>query len=125
MSFQIATLREPTAPDEVRVQLQGAFDAASAASSRAMFERLANAPVRRVVLDLSGLGTIDGCGIGAIAFLFKRLMARGMTLVASGASGQPLAMLRELGLASVLGLTPPARSASRGWFGGKLALAGR
>jgi hypothetical protein len=42
--------------------------------------------------------------VGAISFLFKRLAARGRRLTLAGVGGQPLAMLRHLGLARALGL---------------------
>jgi anti-anti-sigma factor len=115
-----------TTPDDVRLELFGAFDAESVAVRRASFEALAATSARRVVLDLSGVSSLDGSGIGAISFLFKRLVARGRKLVVTGVAGQPLTLLTELGLLRALGLTDtPVRAPARrrGWLGG-LAVAG-
>ncbi len=111
-----------TTPDEARLRLPGTLNADAAASLRAAFEGLAAAPVKRVVLDLSGVMSMDGSGVGAIAFLFKRLTARGVKLALNGVGGQPLAMLQDLGLTRVLGLAESQRR-SRRWFGG-MAVAG-
>jgi anti-anti-sigma factor len=113
-------------PDDVRFELSGAFDAACVAVQRLAIEALAATTARRVVLDLSGVSSLDGSGVGAISFLFKRLVARGRKLVVTGVAGQPLTMLTELGLLRALGLNAtPVRSSPRrqGWFGG-LAVAG-
>ena len=64
---------------------------------------------RRVVLDLSKVEQMDGSGIGAIAYLRKRLMAAGRSLDVAGVHGQPLALLRQLGLARSFGLTEERR----------------
>ena len=109
-------------PDEIRLELPRTLDADTAESLRPSFEALARGPVNRVVLDLSGVTEMDGSGIGAIAFLFKRLTARGGKLALNGAGGQPLAMMQDLGLTGVLGLAAkPSRT--RRWFG-DLAVAG-
>ena len=103
--------------DEIVLQLYGRLEADAAAALRNSFEQLIASPVRRVVLDLSSVVTMDGSGLGAIAFLFKRLTARGGTVSVAGATGQPLAMLDDLGLRRVLGL-PRRKAPSRRWFGG-------
>lgn len=105
---------------DIRLQLSGALDANGVNVWRSAFERLAGTSARRVVLDLSDVATIDGSGVGAISFLFKRLIASGRKLVVTGASGQPLATLTELGLCRILGLdAAPSRSVSprHRWFG--------
>ncbi|MCW3475405.1 STAS domain-containing protein [Limobrevibacterium gyesilva] len=89
----------------VRLQLKGALDAESWLALRDGFAALAAAPEGEVVLDLTNVSFIDGPAIGAIAFLFKRLRAKGRRLVVTGVSGQPLALLREHGLDEVLGLS--------------------
>ena len=82
----------------------GAFDAAGVAALRLSIESLAATSARRVVLDLSDVASMDGSGLGAITYMFKRLVARGRQLVVTGASGQPLEMLTELGLTRIIGL---------------------
>lgn len=93
----------------VRLHLRGGLDGSA---SRAMHEglcALAAVEAREVVIDLSNVTHLDGSGVGAISFLFKRLGARGRRLTVSGVAGQPLAMLRHLGLAGPLGLEQPRR----------------
>ncbi len=107
--------------NEVRLQVTGAMNAASIEDWRAAFETAAASNARRVVLDLAGVQAIDGSGIGAISYLFKRLMSRGRKLVVSSVAGQPLKLLTELGLDSILGVeTVPAMGmpGRRSWFGG-------
>lgn len=109
---------EPSArtPDPA-LRPSGAFDAKNVAALRASIESLAATSAPRVVLDLSGVASMDGSGLGAITYMFKRLVARGRQLVVTGVSGQPLDMLTELGLTRILGLETP-RPAPRGaWFG--------
>ena len=112
--------------DEVRLHVRGELNAGSVASWRAAFETVAQSTARRVVLDLAGLSAIDGSGLGAIAYLFKRLLARGRTLVVTSVAGQPLALLREMGLADLFGLDqPPVRGGVwQRWFGGMAAAGG-
>ncbi|MDR3417516.1 MAG: STAS domain-containing protein [Nevskia sp.] len=96
------------------VQVSGVLDGAAALSLQVRFEALA-AATGDVVVDLKDVSCIDGSGIAAIAFLFKRLVLRGRRLTVA-ATGQPLAMLRDLGIASQLGLsTRPARRRSLFW----------
>ena len=111
--------------DEVRLQLSGAFDADGVTAQRSTLEALADSPARRVVLDLSDVLSMDGSGIGALSFLFKRLTARRRKLVLNGVAGQPLAMIGELGLLRTLGIADSAIRVTtrRRWFGG-LAVAG-
>ncbi len=106
---------------EIRLQLTGAFNADNVAAWRTAFETVAASNAKRVVLDMSAVSAMDGSGLGAISFLFKRLMSRGRKLVVSSVAGQPLKMLTELGLASLLSIeTAAARpAAGRGWFAGR------
>ncbi len=88
----------------VRMHLRGGLDGEA---SRTMWEgmaALAQVEAADVVIDLSAVSFVDGSGLGAISYLFKRLASRGRRLRVEGASGQPLAMLRHLGLAHLLGI---------------------
>jgi anti-anti-sigma factor len=71
----------------------------------ALRPRLANA-IRPdggdVVADLTDVTFIDGAGIGALAFLYRRLAAGGRRLGVAGATGQPRDCLSDLGLARLL-----------------------
>ena len=86
----------------VRLRLKGVLDGAIWEGLREGLERIAAAPSGDVVLDLTNVSFIDGPAIGAIAFLVKRLTSKGRKLTLDGVSGQPLAMLRDLGLSRVL-----------------------
>lgn len=74
-------------PGRVRLHLRGGFDGDA---SRAMWDGLcavAAMEAGEVVIDLSNVTFLDGSGVGAIAFLFKRLAARGRRLTVAGVAG--------------------------------------
>jgi anti-sigma B factor antagonist len=96
----------------VRLHLRGGLDGDASRAMRDGLAALAAVEAREVVIDFSNVTFIDGSGLGAISFLFKRLTARGRRLTVSGVSGQPLAMLRHLGLAGLLGLDGEGRRSS-------------
>lgn len=86
------------------LHLGGSLDGDSAVSMREGLSALAAAEPDEVVIDLSHVTFIDGSGLGALSFLFKRLTAQGGRISMVGAAGQPLAMIRQLGLTKLLGL---------------------
>lgn len=91
-------------PGTLCLRLAGALDAEGATALRPGFETLGQDATQDVVLDLSDVSYLDGAGVGAVAYLFKRLAARGRRLKVQGAAGQPLSTLRALGLHRVFGL---------------------
>jgi anti-anti-sigma factor len=91
------------------LQVSGALDGEGALALRPVLEHVVLGTTGDVVLDIAGVGFMDGCGVGAVAFLFKRLAAQGRGMRVAGASAQPLAMFRKLGLGQVLGLPPAGR----------------
>lgn len=93
--------RTTTATNAMRVS--GVLDGDAALRLRPRLEALA-ATDGDVAMDLRDVSFIDGSGVAAIAFLYKRMTHRGRRLRVA-ASGQPLAMLRELGVAPQLGLS--------------------
>jgi anti-anti-sigma factor len=110
------------APGILCLHLAGALDAEGANALRSGFEALGAEARQDVVLDLSRVSYLDGAGIGAVAYLFKRLAAKGRNLRLQGVIGQPLAALRQFGLAQVFGLDA-RRSRSIFGFGKGLAWA--
>ncbi len=77
------------------------FDATEVAYLRSEIERLAAAS-DHVVIDLARTEELDGSGVGAMVFAFKRLRARGLRLSIRNASGQPLNLLHGSGLLRTL-----------------------
>jgi anti-anti-sigma factor len=88
----------------VHLRFGGSIEAEHAVALRTVMEDAINLP-GPVVLDFTSVTLIDGSGIGAIAFLFKRLRGQGRALSIIGASGQPLALLDQLGIAGLLGVS--------------------
>lgn len=93
-----------TESGRVLLHLRGALDAAGSNELRESLAGLAVIDAREVVIDFSAVAFMDGSGVGAISYLFKRLNARGRRLTLCGVSGQPLAVFRSLGLARPLGI---------------------
>jgi anti-sigma B factor antagonist len=91
------------------LKLTSNLDASAVAALKPTLELLATGE-SNVCLDLSGVNHIDPSGVGALAFLYKRLRTRNRVLSVVSAHGQPLTLLRQLGLAAVL--TPPLRRAA-------------
>ena len=92
----------------VRLVLRGCVDGRSAPDMLDGMEAVILLNTCDVVLDITGVTHLDGSAIGAFSFLFRRLAAEGRKLRVEGASGQPLRLLRDLGIAPVLGIAPPA-----------------
>jgi anti-sigma B factor antagonist len=59
-----------------------------------------------VVFDLARTEEIDGSGVGALVFTFKRLAANGSRLTIRNISGQPLELLNATDLLRTLGREP-------------------
>jgi anti-anti-sigma factor len=91
------------------LRVSGPLDAEGALALRPSLENLVSGATGDVVLDMAGVSYMDGSGVGAVAFLFKRLAAQGRRVTVAGAGAQPLALLRKLGLDGVLGLPIAAR----------------
>jgi anti-sigma B factor antagonist len=77
------------------------FDATQVAYLRTEIERLATAS-DHVIIDMARTEELDGSGVGAMVFAFKRLSARGLRLSIRNASGQPLNLLHGSGLLRTL-----------------------
>jgi stage II sporulation protein AA (anti-sigma F factor antagonist) len=108
--------------NKVRLVLRGCLDAASAAELLDGMEAVIQLNRTDVVLDIASVSLLDGSAVGAIGFLFRRLAAQGRKLAVEGASGQPLRLLRDLGIAHILGIAPSTpRRAAASHFGWALA----
>lgn len=78
------------------LMIQGPFDALAAEKLRPEFDRLATSSSGDLTLDLSGVDFIDSSGIGAIVFLYKRMLGQKRRLEVSGLEGQPRDLIRFL-----------------------------
>jgi anti-anti-sigma regulatory factor len=92
------TLSEYTDGTTRILRLAGPLDGDGVAALRPRLVAAVANPTADVTADLSGVTRIDGSGIGALAFLHRRLAAAGRRLGLAGANGQPRACLQDLGL---------------------------
>ena len=104
-----------TAPQADVISIAGQMDAEGVMDLRPLFEEVVVNSGRDVTLDISEVTYMDGSGVGAIAFAFKRMAARGLKLGIEGAQGQPLSLLRRLGLERTLGLPAATPARRHGW----------
>lgn len=81
--------------------LPGDMDAAAMKAQRSMLDDLA-AGNDDVTLDMSKVGFIDSSGVGAIVFVYKRLLANGRKLTLKHLDGQPLQLLTYLRLTDII-----------------------
>jgi anti-anti-sigma factor len=77
------------------------MDAAAMKAQRPMFEQLADCG-EDVVIDMSEVEFIDSSGVGAIVFLYKRMLAANRTLKLQKLGGQPHQLLTYLRLADLV-----------------------
>ena len=82
------------------------FEASDIRAMRPEIERLARLNLN-VVMDFARTEAIDGSGVGALVYVFKRLAADGKRLSIRNVSGQPLALLNAAGLLRTLGTERP------------------
>ena len=86
-----------TADGDLVIELGGDFDAAGSAEIRPRLEDVATqAAPQHVFIDLRGVTFIDSSGVGAIVFLYKRLLEKSRQLRLVGAQGQPRELLELL-----------------------------
>lgn len=83
------------------ITITGDLDAAMISGMRADIDIVAACDAD-VTIDMSQCRFIDSSGVGAIVYLHKRMRARGYRVSLSGLEGQPLKLLRHLGIAGLL-----------------------
>lgn len=83
------------------VSVAGDFDVNTVGSVKELFETLA-VEGADVVVDLSDVKFIDSSGIGAIVFLYKRLVAQKKNMSLVGVKGQPKELLDILKISQTI-----------------------
>ncbi len=78
------------------------FDAHLAPEARKVFSEVIQHADRNVVLDLSLSHSLDSSGVGAIAFLHKRLTSLGFSLELTGLNEQALHIIHLLQINKVI-----------------------
>lgn len=78
------------------ISLEGDFDSEAVRVHEHRFESLCEYKVKGIVFDMSNVSFLDSSGIGAMVFLFKRLIAEQRELNITGLSGQPARLIRLL-----------------------------
>jgi anti-anti-sigma factor len=87
--------------DDQVVSISGDFDVNSVGDARELFEALA-VQGSDVVVDLTDVRFIDSSGIGAIVFLYKRLVAQKHNMALVGVNGQPKELLAILKISQTI-----------------------
>ena len=100
--------------DQVVLTLRGILDGEGLIAMRDSLEAIAASSSRDLVLDFSNVTFMDGSGISAIAYVFKRLACKGHRLELVGVTGQPAKLLREMGLDTLFAL--PSKATRRPHF---------
>lgn len=85
-------------PEQQTIVISGTLDALSMTRLRHTFDEMAHSLAPHIVVDLSYVDFMDSSGIGALAFLFKRLKGAKRTLAMKGLHGQPEKLVRHLGI---------------------------
>jgi anti-anti-sigma factor len=75
--------------------IAGPFDGSFVTRRRTAIESLAR-KASDVEIDMSGTDHVDSSGLGALAFLYKRLAARGHKVRVLGLNGEPLRLFKNL-----------------------------
>ena len=83
---------------ETELRVEGVLDALTASDLRSIVEAVVTSDRLRVTLDLARLRLIDSSGVGAIVSLYKRVRAKGGSVVVVGLRDQPLTVFRLLRL---------------------------
>lgn len=90
-----------------RVVISGEIDmAVTETLSASMFGVLRADGVRLVEVELSAVGFIDACGVGALLAARNDARGRGKTFVVSGARGLPRRVLEMTGVLGALARKP-------------------
>jgi anti-anti-sigma factor len=87
--------------DDQVVSVSGDFDVNTVGDVKELFEALA-VQGSDVIVDLTDVRFIDSSGIGAIVFLYKRLVAQQKNMALGGVKGQPKELLDILKISQTI-----------------------
>jgi anti-anti-sigma factor len=87
--------------DDQVVSVSGDFDVNTVGDAKELFEALA-VQGSDVIVDLTDVRFIDSSGIGAIVFLYKRLVAQQKNMALVGVKGQPKELLDILKISQTI-----------------------
>lgn len=90
------------------IRVQGPLDAAVAVEARDMFHDVIDNADGTVDLDMTDATFIDSSGVGAIVFLYKRLVLLSRPMTLRGLNGQPRELIGMLRLDRTIPTTPIA-----------------
>ena len=81
--------------DDFIINLHGSFDADTVSIMKDDIENYSKLS-NHIIFDLEDVNFIDSSGIGAIVFLYKRMIVKGYTVSVSGLTQQPLELFHLL-----------------------------
>ncbi|WP_019026226.1 STAS domain-containing protein [Colwellia piezophila] len=87
------------------ITLDGNFDADSVKVMKDDIERYSKLSTN-IIFDLGRVPFIDSSGIGAIVFLYKRMVAKGFSVSVTGLTQQPLELFQMLFLDKTINCYP-------------------
>lgn len=97
------------------LKFEGSLDALTVPEVRPEVDRLVDKGGIKVVVDMTGVTTIDSSGVAIIVSLFKRLRALGGAVRVAGVNGQPKEIFHFLRLQQALSIFPTVDEAMRGF----------
>ncbi len=89
------------------------LDAVTAPQLVESFQSMSTEGLQDLILDLSDVSFMDNAGIGAIVRIFRGLRGSGVRLAVARAMGQPLDLIKMVGLDSVVELYSELPAAAR------------
>lgn len=87
------------------IKLHGNFDAETVKGMKDDIEAYSKFSIN-IIFDLEQVPFIDSSGIGAIVFLYKRMVAKGFSVCVTGLTQQPLELFQMLFLDKTINCYP-------------------
>lgn len=97
------------------LKFEGSLDALTVPEVRPQVDQLVERGGVKVVVDMTGVTTIDSSGVAIIVSLFKRLRALGGAVRVAGVNGQPKEIFHFLRLEQALPIFATVADAQKGY----------